>query len=252
MKTLATILAFITLVVAVFVLMSASSVSAEPHAQATVTRTPTDEPAKPPYVFPTPIFIPTYPGDTPAAPTVRATPIIQTSGATTYTIVSGDSPWIIAQKVYGDGSKYQLILDANGLTKDSRLRVGAVLQIPALAGTPVATAPANTPTTVATKPIAPSTPLPATSGSPTLAPAIFMTATPLRPSTPGTNTPSTSSVPMTIPFEILDLVPTILNVLSGICGIAGLVCGVLAFLLFNRSRRMEEMNKSKKRLTLRQ
>ena len=251
MKTLATILAFIAIVVATLILMSVSTVSAEPRAQTTATRTPTDEPVKPPYVFPTPIFIPTYPGDTPA-PTVRNTPAIQITGATTYTIVSGDSPWIIAQKVYGDGSKYQLILDANGLTKDSRLRVGAVLQIPALAGTPVVTAPVNAPTTNVTTPIAPPSPLPVTSGSPTLAPAIFMTVTPLRPTTPGTNTSSTPNTPMSIPFEILDLAPTILNVLAGICSIAGLVCSVLAFLLFNRSRRMEEMNKSKKRLTLRQ
>jgi LysM repeat protein len=240
MRILATTLLFIALVVALFITMRAPVAWAEPHAQSTATRTPTDEPPKPPYVFPTPIFIPTYPGDTPA-PSVRTTPILPVTGATTYTVVSGDSPWNIAQKVYGDGSKYPLILDANNMTKDTRLRVGSVLQIPPLPGSaPVAT-PAAT--------IASVQPTPA---PPTLAPGILLTATPFRPLTPGATTTPTPSASMMIPSQVFDVAPTILNVLAGIFFIAALGCGIFTFLLFNRTRRMEGMNTRKKRLTIRQ
>ncbi len=52
------------------------------------------------------------------------------TGGGTYTIVAGDSFWAIAQKVYGDGNLFELILDANGLAQDSRLVVGQTLEIP--------------------------------------------------------------------------------------------------------------------------
>ena len=50
----------------------------------------------------------------------------------TYTVVDGDSYWAIAQKVYGDGTKYQKILDANGLKENDSLSIGQTLKIPSL------------------------------------------------------------------------------------------------------------------------
>ncbi len=47
-----------------------------------------------------------------------------------YTIKSGDTYWGIAQKIYGDGSLYTIILDANGLTKNSSIKAGDEIEIP--------------------------------------------------------------------------------------------------------------------------
>src|SRR5512142_2310622 len=83
----------------------------------------TEEPTKPPYVFPTPIFIPPYPGTGPAAstpvPTRAGAPA---SGERTYTVETGDNPWTIAQKMYGNGARYQVIMTANGLSDSTRLK----------------------------------------------------------------------------------------------------------------------------------
>ncbi|HWH32045.1 MAG TPA: LysM domain-containing protein, partial [Egibacteraceae bacterium] len=51
-------------------------------------------------------------------------------GWTTYTVKSGDTLISIAQDVYGDGTKFNLIADANGIDKNNKLRVGQELQIP--------------------------------------------------------------------------------------------------------------------------
>lgn len=48
-----------------------------------------------------------------------------------YTIVDGDNPWLIAQKIYGDGNKAQLILDANkDILDNGSLTIGQQLAIP--------------------------------------------------------------------------------------------------------------------------
>ena len=51
-------------------------------------------------------------------------------GWTTYTVKSGDTLISIAQDVYGDGTKFNLIAEANGIDKNNKLRVGQELQIP--------------------------------------------------------------------------------------------------------------------------
>lgn len=51
-------------------------------------------------------------------------------GQTTYTVQSGDTLTTIAEEVYGDQSKFDLIVDANNLTEDTPLRVGQELVIP--------------------------------------------------------------------------------------------------------------------------
>ena len=70
------------------------------------------------------------PADTPAPSTPAPAPAPSTSSSTTYTVKDGDSYWGIAVKVYGDGSKYQKILDANGLSENDELSIGQTLKIP--------------------------------------------------------------------------------------------------------------------------
>lgn len=50
--------------------------------------------------------------------------------ARTYTVVSGDTLWAIAERFYGDGSKYQLIADASGIPNPDLIQPGQVLTIP--------------------------------------------------------------------------------------------------------------------------
>lgn len=50
--------------------------------------------------------------------------------ARTYTVESGDSLWAIAERFYGDGSKYQLIADASGIPNPDLIQPGQVLTIP--------------------------------------------------------------------------------------------------------------------------
>lgn len=53
-------------------------------------------------------------------------------GVKTYTVEDGDNLWKIAKKVYGDGSKWQLIYDANEeiLEDPAELKIGMKLTIP--------------------------------------------------------------------------------------------------------------------------
>jgi nucleoid-associated protein YgaU len=50
--------------------------------------------------------------------------------ARTYTVESGDSLWAIAERFYGDGSKYQVIADASGIPNPDLIQPGQVLTIP--------------------------------------------------------------------------------------------------------------------------
>ena len=53
------------------------------------------------------------------------------AGSRSYTVVRGDSPWSIAQKMLGDGRRYREIELLNGLTGNYTIHAGQVLQIPA-------------------------------------------------------------------------------------------------------------------------
>ena len=50
--------------------------------------------------------------------------------ARTYTVESGDTLWAIAERFYGDGSKYQIIADASGISNPDLIHPGEVLTIP--------------------------------------------------------------------------------------------------------------------------
>lgn len=48
----------------------------------------------------------------------------------TYTVVSGDTLWAIAERFYGDGNRYQQIADASGIANPDLIQPGQVLTIP--------------------------------------------------------------------------------------------------------------------------
>ncbi|OBH44066.1 LysM peptidoglycan-binding domain-containing protein [Mycobacterium mantenii] len=48
----------------------------------------------------------------------------------TYTVVSGDTLWAIAERFYGDGNRYQAIADASGIPNPDLIQPGQVLTIP--------------------------------------------------------------------------------------------------------------------------
>lgn len=47
-----------------------------------------------------------------------------------YTVVSGDTLWGIAERFYGDGNKYQVLVDANAIPNPDLIHPGQVLTIP--------------------------------------------------------------------------------------------------------------------------
>ena len=57
----------------------------------------------------------------------------ETGAAGTYTVVKGDSPWSIAEKVLGSGSKYKELMACNGLAENATIYAGQVLKIPGTA-----------------------------------------------------------------------------------------------------------------------
>ena len=61
----------------------------------------------------------------------QITPANTNSGSKTYTVQAGDTFWGIATKMYGNGSYYDRILTANGLTENDKIREGMTLTIPA-------------------------------------------------------------------------------------------------------------------------
>jgi LysM domain len=48
----------------------------------------------------------------------------------TYTVIFGDTLWAIAERFYGDGSKYQEIANASGISNPDLIHPGQVLTIP--------------------------------------------------------------------------------------------------------------------------
>lgn len=211
----------------------ATRISAAPQTQATPI--PTEEPTKRPYVFPTPVFIPTYADDTPV-PRRNTPSVTLIPGEQTYTVEAGDSPWIIAQKVYGDGTKYRLIMEANGITDQTRLRVGTVLRIPVIAGNP------------APVPVQPTaTPPPALTSAPIgVQPTIILpTAVPV-PTLLPTPIPTPASPALTVNL------PTLINIASVILFIAAILSGVLAYLMFLRARRLAQLAATKQPIRIKQ
>ncbi len=68
-------------------------------------------------------------GEQPAAP------------AGTYTVVKGDSPWSIAERLMGSGAKYKELMSYNGLAEDATIYAGQVLKIPGASASDAPAAP---------------------------------------------------------------------------------------------------------------
>ena len=235
MSKFAAVLVWIALFVALVNAARAPMASAAPRAQSTaaaLTPTLTDEPPKSPYVFPTPIFIPTYPGDTPVA-TLAPRSANPPTGQETYTVQSGDSLWVIAQKVYGNGAKYPVIMSANSLTDSTRLRVGMVLKIPPIAGG---------------QPLSAGTPAAATPAPLTQEPTVEPSAAPTLGATPTRAPAAASFVPTTLGGAIV----LAINILTDLLLVGAGLAAVLAILVYARARRMEELSGRRKRIQIRQ
>ena len=75
--------------------------------------------------------------DAPPPEPVAAAPVAKEAAeettpepARTYTVVSGDTLFAIAERFYGDGNKYQMIADASGVANPDLIYPGQVLTIP--------------------------------------------------------------------------------------------------------------------------
>lgn len=78
-----------------------------------------------------------------AAPTITNAVLVKDGK---YTIVAGDSLWKIAAKVYGKGTLYKVIQDANPNINPTRLKLGSQIVIPGnVSEAAPATAPVTTP-----------------------------------------------------------------------------------------------------------
>jgi nucleoid-associated protein YgaU len=71
---------------------------------------------------------PLPPAEAPAPPPPPPPP--PPPASRTYTVVSGDTLWAISERFYGDGSRYQQIADASGISNPDLIHPGQVLTIP--------------------------------------------------------------------------------------------------------------------------
>ncbi len=90
----------------------------------------TDAPPPAPAPEPEPAAPPAAPEVAPAAAETPTPPPPPPPAHRTYTVVSGDTLWAIAERFYGDGSKYQRIADASGVANPDLIHPGQVLTIP--------------------------------------------------------------------------------------------------------------------------
>lgn len=108
----------------------------------------------------------------------------------TYTVKRGDTLSKIAREVYGDGTKYPVIQQANKIDDPSKIYVGQVLLIPAISGTsPV---PPSQPAPTPAEPVTPSQPAPI--------------PTPPSPTPPSPTPPPTTPEPVPAPTPPVETV----------------------------------------------
>jgi len=86
---------------------------------------PEAAPEAPPEVAPAAVEEPA-PAEEPAPPPPPPPP----PSARTYTVAAGDTLWAISERFYGDGSRYQQIADASGVSNPDLIYPGQVLTIP--------------------------------------------------------------------------------------------------------------------------
>lgn len=90
--------------------------------------------------------LPSYPGKpasgtaTTGIPVITAFDDMASAGSTEYVVQKGDTLWVIAKKVYGKGSQWHRIYDANRdrlASPEANLKLGMKLAIPAAEAAPV-------------------------------------------------------------------------------------------------------------------
>ncbi len=86
---------------------------------------PAERPAEP-EVVPAAVIEEAPPAETPAPPPPPPPP----PAPRTYTVVSGDTLWAIAERFYGDGNKYHDIAAASGISNPDLIHPGQVVTIP--------------------------------------------------------------------------------------------------------------------------
>jgi nucleoid-associated protein YgaU len=94
--------------------------------------TQTDVPPQAPQAAeaPEPEVVPAAAEEVPAAAPPPPPPPPPPPAARTHMVVSGDTLWAISERFYGDGSKYQVIADASGISNPDLIHPGQVLTIP--------------------------------------------------------------------------------------------------------------------------
>ncbi len=175
----------------------------------------------------------------PAAQAPTGSPTAQPTlspGERSYTVEAGDNLWSIAQKMYGNGAKYPLILSANNLNENTKLRIGMVLTIPPL----TATQPGPT---VMPTPVSPIVPTPVASIlTPTVPSTVVASRTdpssiPTSPAAAGPTQPGGSSAANVTSQAIL----AALDVLSAVFAASSIICAFLAYQSYVRAKRLERM-----------
>ncbi|MFC9893566.1 LysM peptidoglycan-binding domain-containing protein [Nocardia sp. NPDC127579] len=68
--------------------------------------------------------------DTPIAVEAVAAAPASNGGGRTYTVEPGDTMWAIAERLLGDGNRYQEIADASGIANADSIQPGQELKIP--------------------------------------------------------------------------------------------------------------------------
>ncbi len=94
------------------------------------TKTETDAPPPPEPQAAAPEAAPAAEQDAAPAPEPEPEAAPEPEPARTYTVESGDTLWAISERFYGDGSKYQIIADASGISNPDLIQPGQVLTIP--------------------------------------------------------------------------------------------------------------------------
>jgi LysM repeat protein len=79
-------------------------------------------------LMPMTVNSPSTPTPTPADS--RPAQTLSPGGAQSYTVQPGDTLWDIAERVYGDGTKYPVIAVASGITNADLIKPGEILTIP--------------------------------------------------------------------------------------------------------------------------
>lgn len=223
----------IVLICLVAPLVSVHPVSAFPLAQAPLTISPTRASISPTPV-PTRVSSALTPTREPNAPLPTPTGLLNLDPKTRmYTVENGDTLWMIAQRIYGNGAKYTLIQRANNLGDRAKLQTGMTLIIPPLEPEEIG---GPLPAFLATREPTPS-PVAQAAIVPPPAPTVSVRASAPTESTNEANTEPAKPAATKNPADpLVGYVVLALNMFSGLFFLAALLCSYMSFDIYWRSR----------------